>query len=175
MTGAAYPGGEQHVLNTSLILNWDIANGTITSYTGYADADSSQVIDADFDVRPNDAGTMDIARGGTVVDFSTDTRMLSQELRYASNFDGPVQLTVGALYWDENVDQTEQGLSALRFPFGSPAIPVTSICSPLKPRACPTTSRATLTAVLYTGSSSGIPRSSSSSVSRAATRARLWT
>jgi len=119
VTGAAYPGGEQHVLNNSLTLSWDISNGTITSYTGYADADSRQVLDADFDVRPNDAGTMDIARGGTVVDFSTDTRMLSQELRYASNFDGPVQLTVGALYWDENVDQTEQGLSALAFPFGS--------------------------------------------------------
>ena len=104
-----------------------------------------------------DAGTMDVARGGTVVDFQTDTRMLSQELRYASNFEGPVQLTVGALYWDENVDQTEQGLECTAFYFrvrrsGS------SICSPLKPRACPTTSRATLTAVLSTGSSSGIPQ-----------------
>jgi iron complex outermembrane receptor protein len=117
-TGEAYPGGEMDVLNTSLTLNWEVLGGSITSYTGYADSDMWQIFDGDFDVRPNDTLTMDVARGGSEVNFQTDRRMISQELRYASDFNGPVQFTVGALYWDENVDQAENSLSALDFPFG---------------------------------------------------------
>jgi outer membrane receptor protein involved in Fe transport len=61
--------------------------------------------------------------------------MLSQEIRFASNLDGPVQFTVGALYWDEDVDQKETGVSTVgRFPlslapadFFNTVVPVTSI------------------------------------------------
>jgi outer membrane receptor protein involved in Fe transport len=112
----AYDGGFAEVLNTSLKLDWDIGAGTITSYTGYASADTGQQFDGDFDVRPNADMTADIARGGTAIDFVTDTRLLSQEIRYSSNLDGPVQFTVGALYWDEKVDQTETGVSVLATP-----------------------------------------------------------
>jgi iron complex outermembrane receptor protein len=116
-TGEAYPGGEQDALNTSLKLNWDIGFGTITSYTGYVKANGKQIIDGDFDVRPNATNTGDIARGGSEINFDTDTRMLSQEIRFASNWNGPVQLTLGALYWDEDVDQKETGISSVgRFP-----------------------------------------------------------
>ena len=123
ITGKAYEGGEQDVLNTSLKIDWDVASGVVTSYTGYATADARQVLDGDFDVRPDDTGTLDIARGGTEIDFSTETRMFSQELRYSSAFDGPFQFTVGALYWDEKVDQDERGVSALSFPFGPAGAP----------------------------------------------------
>jgi len=117
-TGQAYPGGEIDVLNASLALNLDIPGGRLTSYTGLADVDSGQIFDGDFDVRPNADLTMDVARGGTEIDFATDTRIFSQELRFASSFDGPVQVTVGALYWEEEVGQVELGVSALDFPFG---------------------------------------------------------
>lgn len=117
-TGQAYPGGEIDVLNGSLALNLDVSGGRITSYTGYTDVDSGQIFDGDFDVRPNATGTLDIARGGTEIDFKTDTRIVSQELRFASDFDGPANFTVGALYWDEKVRQVELGVSALAFPFG---------------------------------------------------------
>ena len=90
----------------------------MTSYTGYASGDSGQVLDGDFDTRPDATFSDDIARGGTVIDFATDTRMFSQEIRYASSFAGPVQFTAGALYWDEKVRQTENSLTALGFPFG---------------------------------------------------------
>jgi iron complex outermembrane receptor protein len=120
-SGSAYPGGEQDALNTSLTLNWDIGIGSITSYTGYVKANGTQIFDGDFDVRPNNSNTGDIALGGTEVNFDTDTRMLSQEIRFASNLDGPVQFTVGALYWDEDVDQDETGLSVIgRFPSTNP-------------------------------------------------------
>ncbi|MEJ2139184.1 MAG: TonB-dependent receptor [Gammaproteobacteria bacterium] len=112
----AYEGGFAEVINTSLKLDWDIGAGTITSYTGYANADTGQAFDGDFDVRPNADLTADIARGGTAVNFVTDTRLLSQEIRYSSNLDGPVQFTVGALYWDENVNQNETGVSVLAIP-----------------------------------------------------------
>lgn len=117
-TGNAYPGGTQDALNTALTLSWDVGAGTISSYTGYVKGNGRQILDGDFDVRPDPTNTRDIARGGSEIDFETDTRLLSQEIRYASNLDGPVQFTVGALYWDEDVDQTETGVSSVgRFPF----------------------------------------------------------
>ena len=61
---------------------------------------------------------MDIARGGTEINFATDTRLISQEIRYASVLEGPLQFTVGAQVWDEAVDQYEIALSVLAFPFG---------------------------------------------------------
>ena len=111
-----YPGGFSEVLNTSLKLDWNLGAGTISSYTGYAKANTGQIFDADFDVRPDVALIEDLARGGSFVDFDTDTRLLSQELRYSSNLDGPVQFAVGALYWDEDVDQVETGISVLDIP-----------------------------------------------------------
>jgi iron complex outermembrane receptor protein len=125
-TNQAYPGGEQDVLNTSLTLSWDIGVGTFTSYTGYVKANGNQLIDGDFDVRPNLSNTGDIARGGTELNFDTDTRMMSQEIRFATNLDGPVQFTAGVNYWDEDADQTETGVSSVgRFPFNNPAPPPT--------------------------------------------------
>ncbi len=95
-TGQPYTGSEQDVLNTSLVLTLDITGGQFTSYTGFTDVDSSQNFDGDFDVRPNEDATMDIARGGTEINFHTDTQIFSQELRFASDLSGPVQFTVGA-------------------------------------------------------------------------------
>jgi outer membrane receptor protein involved in Fe transport len=110
-------GGFSKVLNTSLKLDWDLdAGGIISSYTGYAKADSGQTFDGDFDIRPDANFTEDIARGGSIVDFDTDTRLFSQELRYSSNFNGPVQFSVGALYWDEDVSQIETSITALAIP-----------------------------------------------------------
>lgn len=118
VNGKAYPGGELDALNTSLKLDWDVGYGTVSSYTGYVNGDSQQFLDGDFEVRPNAANTRDIARGGSEINFDADTRLLSQELRFASELDGQVQFTLGALYWDEKVDQRENALSALAFPFG---------------------------------------------------------
>jgi outer membrane receptor protein involved in Fe transport len=111
-----YAGGTAEVLNTSLKLDWDIGGGTFSSYTGFAEADTRQVFDGDFDTRPDADVIADISRGATEVDFSTDTRMFSQEIRYTSNLDGPVQYTLGALYWDEDVNQSEIGVSVLAIP-----------------------------------------------------------
>jgi iron complex outermembrane receptor protein len=137
VTGEAYPGGTQDALNTSLTLSWDVGAGTISSYTGYVKGNGRMILDGDFDVRLDDPinPTSDIARGGSQIDFETDTRLLSQEIRYTSSFDGPVQFTVGALYWDEAVDQHEIGVSVIgRFPnsqapvnFYNDAIPATDI------------------------------------------------
>ena len=113
---APYEGSFAEVLNTSLKLDWSLSAGTITSYTGYVNANTGQVYDADFTVVPDPDMIEDIARGGSFVDFDTDNRMFSQELRYSSNLDGPVQYAVGALYWEDKVDQVETGVSVLGIP-----------------------------------------------------------
>jgi len=74
---APYEGSFAEVLNTSLKLDWSLSAGTITSYTGYVNANTGQVYDADFTVVPDPDMIEDIARGGSFVDFDTDNRMFS--------------------------------------------------------------------------------------------------
>ncbi|MEH6610040.1 MAG: TonB-dependent receptor [Halioglobus sp.] len=86
-----YPGGtdtdEVEFLQTSLNVNWDIGDYTITSLTGYTDWDNTRVQDVDF-------------HGGNVagnVELET-LEQISQELRIASNFDGRFNFVAGAYY-----------------------------------------------------------------------------
>ncbi len=130
-TGTGYPGAERQVFSASLIAEWDIGFGTLSSLTGYTDGDTAQAIDGDQDVVLDASGTMDIARGGAELIFDTDTEIFSQELRFASQLEGPVQFTVGGLYWTEEVNQIETSVVTLGFGqapgFNNAIVPVTVI------------------------------------------------
>ena len=102
LTGNDYPGSTMELLRGSLTMNWDLCAdggcGTLTSVTGYTDADTSDYQDQDFQSRGRPDPMLTIWETHTQV----NTEQFSQELRWASNFDGPVQFTAGALYWDES-------------------------------------------------------------------------
>ena len=104
LTGEEYPGSTMELFRSSLTINWDLGQdgkgGTLTSVTGYTDADTSQYNDQDFQAR----GRPDNSLALWESNVQTKTKQFSQELRWASNFDGPVQFTAGALYWDESRD-----------------------------------------------------------------------
>lgn len=112
-TGEPYPGGEREVFSATLIAEWDVDFGTFSWLTGFIDGETGQFIDGDQDVVPNAAGDLDIARGGSELRFDTDTEIISQEIRFASSFDGPVNFTVGGLFWKEEVEQIETGVVVL--------------------------------------------------------------
>ncbi len=86
-----FPGGtdedELQSLQASLRLEVDLDRYTLTSLTGYTDFDEERQQDVDF-------------HGGNVVgEFaSEELQMFSQELRLASNFDGPLNFTAGLYY-----------------------------------------------------------------------------
>jgi len=126
-TGADYEGSDVETFNATLVGTWDTDFGTFTSLTGYANVESQQNFDSDWDfIAPGsytsfdglfnftlaDCGLGDCSPTAQEIDFANETTVFSQELRYATNLDGPVNFTVGALYWEENVDQRENSATS---------------------------------------------------------------
>ncbi len=108
VTGGEYPGSTMELFRTSLVMSWDLGTdsrgGTLSSYTGYTDADTSDFLDQDLQAR----GRPDTLLVNWQTQTATETKQFSQEIRWASNFDGPVQLTVGGLYWDQTLHTDDQ-------------------------------------------------------------------
>ena len=79
----------------SMTVDYDFGNGLeLTSITAYRENDSFSDIDADFT-------TLDLL-DQNVRDDKIET--FTQELRLASNYDGPLNFQVGAFIFDEQVD-----------------------------------------------------------------------
>jgi len=75
--------------------------------------DSGQFVDGDKDVQPNAAVNLDIARGGGETNSRTNNEIFSQEVRFSTDIDGPVQFTIGGLYWTEDAVQVDTGVSVI--------------------------------------------------------------
>lgn len=97
MTGEDYRGTDQQTFRASLVASLDADFGTFTSYTGWTDFDADDSYDQDQQA----IGRPDTLQAANQADASTDTDQFSQEIRFTSNLDGPVQATVGVLYWEE--------------------------------------------------------------------------
>jgi len=112
-TGFDYTGGRRNIFRTTLTTEWQNDAYKVTSLTHYADADVYQFEDAQIvgssatTVTPGGLGF-----GGEFY-FDTTTKLLSQELRLASNGDGPVNWMVGGLYWDERATLLDGSVNVL--------------------------------------------------------------
>ncbi len=132
--GKDFPGNEIEIFRGSLIATWDdVLSGTITSYSGYLQADTLEHTDQDFQalpfgaVRTEDGGTQpfffpqtlssagpgrDQLLAGDETFVLEDVEIMSQELRYASDwsdmpfFGDSFQMTLGLQYWmnQKNID-----------------------------------------------------------------------
>lgn len=100
LTGGDFPGSAIELLRSTLVATLDLGSVTLSSYTGYTDATLDQNYDQDYQAD----GRPDRLLGSMITDTHQDTMQFSQELRAATDWDGPVQLTVGALYWHETRD-----------------------------------------------------------------------
>ncbi|MEO8224402.1 MAG: TonB-dependent receptor, partial [Gammaproteobacteria bacterium] len=100
LTGGDFPGSTIELLRSTLVTTLDLGSVTLSSYTGYTDATLDQNYDQDYQAD----GRPDRLLGSMITDTHQDTMQFSQELRAATDWDGPVQLTVGALYWHETRD-----------------------------------------------------------------------
>ena len=130
-TGSNYNGTEHELLTFTLVASWDVGFGTFSSYTGVADSDSEQRFEGNWDAMPaGDYSSLDglysftlppcffpdgttpfpnCSRSQQQIAWNNQIDLFSQELRYASNFDGPVQFTLGGLYWNEDAEQVSVG------------------------------------------------------------------
>lgn len=79
--------------SVALTLDWDLGDYTLTSITSYLDAESLNQADIDG------------ARWRLVeIDYGTDVRQFTQDLRVVSNFDGPFNFILGAYYLEDTTD-----------------------------------------------------------------------
>lgn len=103
VTGQDYKGIESQLFRASLIATFAQEYGTVTSYTGFTDYDAVDEHDQDYQA----LGRPDTLRSHQEARTDTRTEQFTQELRFASNIEGPVQFTVGGLYWAEDRDLDE--------------------------------------------------------------------
>jgi len=151
-TGGEYPGTEVDMTTFTMNIDWETRAGTWSSDTGLSNQEGKQLFDGTWDsmlagnyttldgswtfVRPpcGPTGTEDCSPVGQQIDFQNDTDLFSQEFRYASNFDGPVNFTAGVLYWDEKAEQREASMtvspSFFRLTPGAPGPPPANLSAP---------------------------------------------
>ena len=120
-TGRDYAGSSREVVRGSVVVNWDLGVGMLTSLTGYTDANFTFKQDGDFDSGVINGVEQSLRAAN--FDYDNATRQISQELRFSSELDGPLNYTVGGLYWNEKAEQTTRSINILCFPPFAPGFP----------------------------------------------------
>ena len=119
-TGDDYEGIDRELIRLSLIAEWDLGMGTLSSRTGYIHEDALETADNGKFAFPTDPDTISPLTGDPYLNgnpnaflLTTDklTTQFSQEIMFRTDLDGPVQGTVGALYWKENVGNQSDSLT----------------------------------------------------------------
>lgn len=113
-TGTDYPGTTTETFRASLQASMDLGYGLLTSYTGWTDFDSTDQYDQDHQAisRP------DTLLGAQEANTIGATDQFSQEFRFQTQFDGPVNFTGGLLYWSEDRNLTDLNWITFCSPYG---------------------------------------------------------
>ncbi|RMF94561.1 MAG: TonB-dependent receptor [Gammaproteobacteria bacterium] len=132
-----YEDGSRKVFRAQLDIDWDLGAVTLRSITHFADAEVKLFQDA------NAQGSAFALPFLSEIRYDTDTQLFSQELILSSNGEGRINWTVGALFWQEEVDQVDTGNTCLTVlhplspstggfpPLGVPPLPLTP-CGPFQ-------------------------------------------
>ena len=153
-TGKDYVGSEVRNTRASIVANWDLSSGTLTSTTGFTNAKYSFLQDGDFDSSVVNGVEQPVpAIGGSRAasfDYDGKTKQFSEELRFQSKLEGPANFALGGVYWNEKSEQTARSINVFCLPF----VPPNVFNNPMAiPPACPT-----LTANQVLGQVNAIPR-----------------
>ena len=120
VTGDAYPGTDTTTFGASLIATFDLGYGLVSSYTGWTDFDSRDLYDQDYQASAAyeingvvqrqraygtsnpEGGRTDTLLGAQESNQESSTYQFSQEFRYETEWDGPLKLTGGVLFWRDH-------------------------------------------------------------------------
>jgi outer membrane receptor protein involved in Fe transport len=129
VTAPDFSGTNRQVLRFSAVQGLSFEWGTFTSLTGYTRADVST--EQDFD-------KTDLLNVQQTLRTDNRTEQFSQELRFTSDFDGPLQVIGGVQYWTERADQFDRNntvfgrggscVLAAIIPAGPPGTPPMGLC-----------------------------------------------
>jgi iron complex outermembrane receptor protein len=96
LTAPTFAGTDRKVMRFSAVQQYQADYGTFALLSGYTKADVAT--DLDFD-------KSDALTGMQTIKTDSETKQYSQELRFTSDFDGPLQFITGLQYWKEDVAQ----------------------------------------------------------------------
>ena len=109
--GQDYAGFDRDLWRLAVNAEWALEKGTFTLYAGYLQDENSERQDTNSFGIPAD----NIYRDGNVNTFSfnndKETEQINLELRYATTYDGPVNVAVGGVYWREEVDNNSRSIT----------------------------------------------------------------
>ncbi len=110
LTDRPFEGGSRQVFRTSLASSFDTDFGQFSAWTGYTKGKNHNRQDHDQDaiLVGEDGRKVDVASRGNINEGRTEVEQFSQEIRFASDWNAPVQLTLGALYWQEDSQRLSQ-------------------------------------------------------------------
>jgi iron complex outermembrane recepter protein len=125
LTAPDFEGTNRQVLRLSAVQGLDFSFGSFSSLTGYTRALVSA--DQDFD-------KLDRREIQQTLKTNSTTEQFSQELRFTSDFDGPLQVIGGLQYWTERADQFDRNNTV--FGSGSSCVVVAIIPFPTPMGVC---------------------------------------
>ncbi|MDH4022763.1 MAG: TonB-dependent receptor, partial [Gammaproteobacteria bacterium] len=134
LTGGDYPGTDTETFRASITATFDLGYGMVSSYTGWTDFNSTDSYDQDYDAstaldvngngsRPYGTddprgGRIDTLLGHQISNQESSTNQFSQEFRYETQLDGPVQFTGGVLFWQDQRLLTDRNSITSCSPYG---------------------------------------------------------
>ncbi|MGI9344051.1 MAG: TonB-dependent receptor, partial [Gammaproteobacteria bacterium] len=104
VTGTDYQGTDTQLFRTTLNATLDYEYGTASFITGWTQYNAFNELDQDYQANP--VGALDW-KGAQQSRSDLETNQFSQEIRFASSFDGPINFTVGGLFWREERSQAD--------------------------------------------------------------------
>ena len=124
VTAPPFAGTDRIVRRAGLVQEFQLPSGTISSLTGYTLADVDNELDFD---------KTDITTTMQTIKTYSRTEQFNQELRFTSDFEGPLQIIGGVQYWREKADQADTNITV----FGKGvACPLGVFGPPGTPPAC---------------------------------------
>jgi len=111
--GVDYKGFDREMLRLSFVAAYEADNWTLKSLTGFTRDDNTEQQDSNaYAFQSPDAGAF---IDGNVNTFASKndkvTKIFSQDVYVATNFDGPTNGTLGALFWQEKVDNRSTSIT----------------------------------------------------------------
>jgi len=111
--GIDYTGFDRELVRFSLVADWTNENYTFTSLTGFTWDDNTEQQDTNaFAVPAPSSPFLDENVNTFTFDNAKTTEQFSQDFLLVTTLDGPVNGSIGALYWTEDVDNSSQSITA---------------------------------------------------------------
>ena len=111
--GQDYEGLQGNTSRVTFSVDWELDKGAVTWLSGYThDSNTEEVDFSRYAIRDTSSPFLDDNVNVFQSASSKLTTQFQQDLRYTTSLDGPVNMTMGATYWRENVSSQSRSLTA---------------------------------------------------------------